>query len=391
MSQGASRRSSPITSLIPAGVRELSMAHRRFPTRQDFRKTMRLAPLLLALLSFAPRVFASEEVARYEASHDAMGTVFTIVAYGADARHLSAVVNEAFEEIDRIDAQMSNYRPESELSAINRDAAFGSVLVEPRLFQLLKESQRYSEETGGAFDITVGMLMRTWGFFRGQGRLPTESEVTSVLQKIGYQHVLLDSAARTLRFNKNGIELDLGGIAKGYAVDRAVEILRSYGVAQALVSSGTSAIYALGAPPEDAAWRITIRDPYDSGKAADVVYLKNFALSVSGSYEKFFEVEGRVYSHILDPRTGRPAENMLSTAVLSSSATQADALSTALFVLGPEGSGTYLSGHPNLAVVFYQPAGSGRSFKRSVLRSPSYDIPSGSVAEIVEDSGSGRF
>jgi thiamine biosynthesis lipoprotein len=211
------------------------------------------------------------------------------------------------------------------------------------------------------------------------------------LQKIGYQHVHLDPATRTIRFDKKGIELDLGGIAKGCAVDRAVEILRSFGVTQALVSSGTSTMYVLGAPPGDRAWRITVRDPYDAGKVGDVIYLKNFALSVSGSYEKFFELKGRVYSHILNPRTGRPVENMLSTAVLSSSATQADALSTAMFVLGVEGSHKYLLAHSNLVAVFYQPADSVKAFKRTIARSLSFNLPPDSLAEIEgdpEDGGS---
>ena len=215
--------------------------------------------------------------------------------------------------------------------------------------------------------------------------MPAESEISTALATVGYQHVHLDPAARTIRFDTAGIEIDLGGIAKGYAVDRAVEILRAYGVTQALVSSGTSTLYALGAPPGDRAWRITIRDPYDAGKAGDVVFLKNFALSVSGNYEKFFELGGKTYSHILNPRTGRPAENMLSTAVLAPAATQADALSTALFVLGVKGSRRYLAGHDNLTAIFYEPAGSGEAFKRTITRSPSFKLPADSLAEIQAD------
>jgi len=354
----------------------------------DILKVNLSALLLLAVLCDAPRICAADEVVRYEASHDAMGTVFTVVAYGADARQLAEVVNEAFEEIDRVDAQMSNYKPQSEISAINRNAAAESVLVEPQLFRLFEDSLRFADETGGAFDITVGPLMRAWGFFRGQGRMPAKSEIGRALGKIGYQHVHLNPAARTVRFDIAGMEIDLGGIAKGYAVERAVEILRSYGVTRALVSSGTSTIYALGAPPDDRAWRITIRDPYDAKKAGDVVFLKNFALSVSGNYEKFFELDGNIYSHILNPRTGRPVENMLSTAVLAPRATQADALSTAMFVLGVKGSRRYLSAHPNLAVVFYQPADAARAFKRTIARSPSFNLPADSLAEIAGVEGS---
>jgi thiamine biosynthesis lipoprotein len=318
---------------------------------------------------------------RYEASHRAMGTVFAVVAYGRDARYLAQVANEAFEEIDRLDAQMSNYRPESELAGINRGAARQAVVVEPRLFQLIRDSLRSSDETGGAFDITVGPLMKAWGFFRGQGRLPSPSELRQVLKRVGYRRVKLDQNRRTISFAAEGVELDLGGIAKGYAVDQAAEILRANGVTSALVSSGTSSIYALGAPPEERAWKITLRDPYDAEKVGNVVYLKNYSLSASGSYEKFFQLAGRTYCHILDPRTGRPVESMLATAVLAPRTTQSDALSTAFFVFGVEGSRKYLATHSNLSVLFYQPSGVKHDFKRVWLRSISFAPPPESLAE----------
>lgn len=324
------------------------------------------------------------EVVRYEASHDAMGTVFAVVAYGRDRNYLAEVVNEVFEEIDRLDNQMSNYRPESELSGINREAGKHEVIVEPKLFQLLDESFRYSQDTGGAFDITVGPLMKLWGFFRGRGRLPSQSEIAQVLKRVGYHHVKLDPNHRTVHFDTSGVEVDLGGIAKGYAVDRAVEILRSNGITAALVSSGTSSIYALGAPPEQRGWTVTVRAPYDPHQAGDVFHLQNYSLSTSGSYEKFFKIRGRTYCHIMDPRTGRPVEGMLSTAVLAPSTTASDALSTSFFVLGPEGSRKYLAAHANLAVVFYRPAGEPPSFTRLTLRSDSFRVSSDQLAEIAK-------
>ena len=337
-------------------------------------------PLLIATFAAVP-LPAEELAVRYEASHRAMGTVFTVVAYGRDARTLAQVVNEAFEEIDRVDAQMSNYRPESELGGINRRAARQSVMVEPRLFQLIRDSLRYSEETGGAFDITVGPLMKAWGFFRGQGRVPSRSELSQVLKRVGYRHVKLDPATRTLRFDAEGVELDLGGIAKGYAVDQVVETLRANGVTSALVSSGTSSLYALGAPPDERGWKVTLRDPYEAEKIGDVVYLKNYSLSASGNYEKFFKLGGRTYCHILDPRDGRPVENMLATAVLAPRTVQSDALSTAFFVLGPVRSRKYLSTHPNLAVLFYQPTAAKGRFRRVFLQSASFSPPPESLTE----------
>jgi len=337
-------------------------------------------PLLISTLAAAP-LRAEELSVRYEASHQAMGTAFTVVAYGRNPKYLDQVVNEAFEEIDRLDAQMSNYRPESELAGINRNAARRPVLVEPRLFQLLRDSLRYSGETAGAFDVTVGPLMSAWGFFRGQGRVPSRAELAEVLKRVGYRHLKLDQAQRQIQFDAEGIGLDLGGIAKGYAVDQAVEILRANGVSSALVSSGTSSLYALGAPPGERGWKITVRDPYDARKVGDIAYLKDYSLSASGNYEKFFKLAGKTYCHIMDPRTGRPVENMLSTVVLAPRATQSDALSTAFFVLGVAGSRKYLATHPDLKVLFYQPMPGRRTFKRVVLRSTSFTAAPESLAE----------
>jgi thiamine biosynthesis lipoprotein len=339
-------------------------------------------PLLISTFAVAP-LRAEELSVRYEASHQAMGTVFTVVAYGRDARYLAQVVNEAFEEIDRLDAQMSNYKPESELAGINRHGARQPVIVEPKLFQLIRDSLGYGEETGGAFDVTVGPLMKAWGFFRGQGRVPGRSELRQVLSRVGYRHVKLDHNQRTIRFDAEGMELDLGGIAKGYAVDQVVEILRANGVASALVSSGTSSLYALGAPPEERGWKVTLRDPYEAEQAGDVVYLKNYSLSASGSYEKFFKLGGRTYCHILDPRAGWPVANMLATAVLAPRAVESDALSTAFFVLGPVRSRKYLSTHPDLAVLFYQPTAAKGRFKRVKLQSASFRPGPEALAEFV--------
>lgn len=311
-----------------------------------------------------------------------MGTEFTVAAYGRDPKFLAETVEEVFEEIDRVDAQMSNYKPESELSEINREAASRAVQVEPSLFALLQKSIKYSEDTGGAFDITVGPLMKAWGFFRGEGRVPGAETLHAVLAHVGYQHVKLDSTARTIHFDVTGIELDLGGIGKGYAVDRAVGILRENGVTAALVSSGMSSIYALGAPPNEEGWKIILRDPFDSTVPADVVYLRNFSMSTSGNYKKFFKLGGKTYSHIMNPHTGMPVENMLSTVVFVANATDSDALSK-LYVLGPEGSRQYLAGHPDIQALFYLPADSAKKFERVLLRSASYHLPADALAKIV--------
>ena len=337
-----------------------------------------LATLSFLLLLFPvadPPLRAADSLVRYEASHRAMGTVFTVVLYGSDSDYLEEVTNQVFQEIDQLDDQMSNYKPGSELSAINREAARHAVVVEPRLFKLIQTSLQYSRESAGDFDITVGPLMKSWGFFRGQGRLPSKSELAQVLKRIGYQHIKLDASARTIRFDEPGIEIDLGAIAKGYSVDRVAEILRDSGIKVALISSGTSSLYALGSPPGEHGWQISVRNPLDTSKAACVLRLQDLSLAVSGDYEKFFKIGGKTYAHIMDPHTGMPVENMLSTAVVSPSATDSDALSTSFFVEGPAAARQYLDLHPNLTAVFFLPEASSLAFKQAVLRSRITKLP----------------
>jgi FAD:protein FMN transferase len=338
--------------------------------------------LLAALLAASAQPSPAADSFHYEDSHTSMGTEFTVVAYGRDRAYLAEVVREVFEKFDRIDAQMSNYKASSELSQINREAARRAVVVEPKLFHLIQDSLRQSRESDGAFDITVGPLIKAWGFFRGEGRFPDEKELAEVMGHVGFRHVHLDAAQRTIRFDAEGIELDLGAIAKGYALDRAAEILRANGITQALISSGTSSLIALGSPPGERGWKVSIRDPFDKQRAADVILLKNYSLSVSGNYEKFFKLSGKVYSHILNPKTGRPVENMLSAAVLAPLGEMSDALSTTLYVLGVERSKEFLKTHANIIAIFYVSGNSEGEFRRVENRSPTFSVPSESLAEI---------
>jgi len=326
-------------------------------------KSAWVSPFLLCALGLAaPRAPAAgtpRTLARHEASRMSMACAYAIVAYGEDAGALPPILGAAFDEVDRIDRLMSHYKPESPLSRLNRDAAAGPVVVTPELFDFIAECLRYSRESDGAFDITVGPLMKTWGFFRGGGHLPSAPEIEDVRGRIGYAHVVLDARARTIRFDRPGIELDLGGIAKGYAVDRVVELLRREHVAAALVSAGGSTIFALGAPPGREAWDVDIQDPVDTGRVALTVHLKDRALSVSGTSEKSFERDGIVYSHIMDPRSGRP---VVSVAVLAATGTAGDALDDALFVQGVERSRAYLRRLPATEAIFFLPE-DGRPWK----------------------------
>jgi thiamine biosynthesis lipoprotein len=317
------------------------------------------ALLASALLSTAVlRVAAADRpaaLARYEGGRLSMACVYSIIAYGPDAASLPGIVDAALDEVDRIDRLMSHYKPESPLSRLNRTAAQVPVAVDPELFDFIVECLRYSRDSGGAFDVTVGPLMKAWGFFRGEGRIPPAPEIADLLTAVGYRHVFVDVEEHSIRFDRPGVELDLGGIAKGYAVDRAVGVLRGRGIAAALVSAGGSTVYGLATPPGRDGWEVSLQDPTDSRKVALRVRLEDRALSVSGTAEKSFEVGGVRYSHIMDPRTGRPVEGVLSVAVLAATGTAGDALDDAFFVEGVQASRERLTRLPGTEALFFLP------------------------------------
>ncbi len=266
---------------------------------------------------------------------DAMGSTYSIVLYGKDQTEMRAVIDAAFAEVARLDKLLSNYMAESEWSEMNRRAADGPVRVSAELFQLLSKCMVVSRESEGAFDLAVGPLMKLWGFYKGTGRLPSRAEVSNVMQKVGWRHVALDAENQTVRFDCAGVELDPGGIGKGYAVDCMVEILRRRGFRIALVTASDSTMFGMGAPPEEPrGWRVGIKDPRNRRRTVDEVYLKDVSLSTSGGTEKFFRAEGSVYSHIMDPRTGFPAEACGSVSVIAPRAIDSEAWAKPYFIHG---------------------------------------------------------
>lgn len=287
------------------------------------------------LLAGAAHAPARGETLRLEKSIDAMGSTYTVILYGDDRQKMERAVEAAFDEVQRLDNMLSNYKPESEWSQVNTHASERPVKVSPELFRLLAACQGYSRASDGAFDITVGPLMKLWGFYKGSGRLPHKAEVLAALARVGWRHMLLDPSAQTVRFDRKGVEIDPGGIGKGYAVDRMVEVLKKFGIGSALVSGSASSVYGLGAPPtEPKGWKVEIRDPRTPSKTVASVFLKNQSMSTSGNYEKFFRAEGRVWSHIMDPRTGFPAPGMLSASVIAPGTLDSEAWSKPMFING---------------------------------------------------------
>jgi thiamine biosynthesis lipoprotein len=298
-----------------------------------------------------------------------MGTRFEFVLVGDDPVFLRAAGEEALDEVERLEAQLSRFRPDSEISGINARAAHEPVVVEPRLFAMFERIGRLWAATDGAFDPTVGALMRA---YEGAFDLPADPA-----SSIGWQHVSLDPDARNIRFQHPGIRLDLGAIGKGYAIDQAALLLREAGVEAALLHAGTSSVVALGTPPGAQAWTVAIRDPLHPDRHLARVPLRGRSLSVSAPHGKFLTVGDRQLGHVLDPRTGLPVESTLLAAVVTESATDGDALSTALLALGVPGLQRLHGVDPNceaLVAVDRRDVENGDAMEVSVLGAANWEL-----------------
>jgi thiamine biosynthesis lipoprotein len=293
-------------------------------------------------LAVAQPLRASNAEQLFTRVHPAMGTDFTLYIYAVDAAAADREADRTFTIVDQIESLLSNYQPQSELSRINSGAGSHAVTTDPETFRFLQESLAWSARSDGAFDITVGKLMKAWGFFRSTGHVPSDAELARVRAETGWRRVVLNTGTRTVRFTEPGVELDPGGIGKGFAVDAAIDALRADGVQAALLSAGSSTIYGLGAPPNSQGWKVHVPDPQhldgtSQGEDISSVVLHDTSLSTANCSEKHFIVGSHLYCHIMDPRTLRPVEGRLQATVIAPSATDSDALSNAMFVLAAAG------------------------------------------------------
>ncbi|MEX2113292.1 MAG: FAD:protein FMN transferase [Pirellulales bacterium] len=264
----------------------------------------------------------------------------------------------ALDLVDRLEDQLTVFREHSELSRLNRHAAEEPIEAEPRLFQLLQQVVVSNRETGGAYDVTAGPLSRVWGFTDRAGAVPNESELLAARQRVGSQWLALDEARRTVRFTRPGMEINLGSIGKGYALDRCAELLETAGIHAFLLHGGASSVLARGnhaATGPEGGWLVGVPDPLRPRRRLGQLRVVNRALATSGAGVQFFVDEEKRYGHILDPRSGLPAEGVVAATVLAPTAAEADALSTAFYVMGPAGAGEYCAGHPQIAAILLCP------------------------------------
>jgi FAD:protein FMN transferase len=303
----------------------------------------------------------------------AMACEFAVVMNPGPPRQVM-VASDALDLIHALEAQMTVYRPQSELSEVNRRAASEPVVVEESLFGLLSQARRIADDTASAFDPTSGPLIALWRRCRTEGRVPTAAEIAETLEIVGMRYVHFAPEERSIRFERPGVELNLGAIGKGHAVDRAADFLLHEGLDAWLFHGGYSSVRVHGPHDGRDAWPVGLRNPLLPHERLGTILLCNQALSTSGSNVQYFRHAGQRYGHILDPRTGWPPSHLLSVSVVAPTAAVADALSTAFFVAGVENSLRYCDNHPQIGAIFVRPPERGRTLSLVV-----HGIPEGSL------------
>jgi thiamine biosynthesis lipoprotein ApbE len=266
-----------------------------------------------------------------------MGSFASVVVYTPDVSAGDAAINDALTKMENVDKLMSHYKPESEISQINRLAGGEPLKVSPDTFRVIQAAIDYGHQTGGAFDVTIAPLVKSWGFFKHEKRMPSVTEIQEQRKLVDYKQIQVNDVDITVMLKKADMQLELGGIAKGYTVDLAAKALRWRGITAALANLSNSTFFAIGRPPDKPAWKIAIQHPRKKDALLGTVSVKDEALATSADSEQFFIHNGVRYGHIIDPWTGYPVSNgIVSTTVVAPTGMEADALATAVFVLGPE-------------------------------------------------------
>jgi thiamine biosynthesis lipoprotein len=286
-----------------------------------------------------------------------MGTSVEVEASGGDVSGRRAAIDEAFGAIAEVDRLMSNYRDDSELSRINQRASRDAVPVSAPMLSVLEAAAEVSARSRGAFDVTVGPAVALWGFYTKKPHLPTEAELNGIRPLVDFHNVALDAEQHTVHFTRPGVTIDLGGIAKGFAVELAADVLRRKGLSGFVDAGGNQ--YLLGTPPGKPIWTVGVKNPDVQGRLLGVIETAETSVSTSGEYATFVTIDGRAYGHILDPHTLQPSTGALSVTILSRDGTLADAVSKGAFILGPKAGLELIDSFPGMCglIAYRQPDG----------------------------------
>lgn len=307
-----------------------------------------LAFLIVMVVIIALTGCANQPRAHKE-SRFLMDTLIEITAYGPNA---PSAVKEAFSEFERIYTIANHYDPASQLSKINQAAGKEPVAVNHELIYMVEQSQNLSDRLSSTFDITVGPLTELWGIGKKGDYIPTDEQIAAVLPLVNYRLVQVDKVKNTVFLPVEGMKLDMGGIAKGYAAERAIDRLKAKGVTSALINAGGS-VRVLGNKPDGTPWRIGVQDPRNSdGVLAKLALTQWDTMETSGDYQRFIMKDNVRYAHILDPRTGKQPRELVSVTMVMNNASDGDVFSTALFVLGVEKGMALLKDFPGVEAIF---------------------------------------
>jgi FAD:protein FMN transferase len=296
---------------------------------------------------------APARAAWYSRTEAIMDTRIYVELWDTSPRHANAAIDAVMAEMHHVDDVMSDFKPDSELSRINEHAAQHPVVVSPELYDLIKLSTHYSRITGGAFDITVESVWRLYHFRRDIH--PTDAQIKALLPTVGWRQLILNDRDHSIRFARPGMAIGLGGIAKGYVVDRSIDILKSMGIRHAIVTAGGDS--RLLGDHRGRPWLVAIMDPWDLRKVVTMIPLANEAISTSGDYYRGFVQNGKRYDHILSPFTGHSAQLVRSASMIAPTATETDGMSKTAFVLGPQKTLAIMAALPQYDAVFIDPQG----------------------------------
>lgn len=287
-------------------------------------------------------------------SRSAMACEFEVLFNQFQYPQAADLAIEALNLVEQLESRLSVYKPRSDLSVLNRFGSQRAIPLSHDSLTLLQLAQDIHTWTDGAFDITAGSLSEAWGFSRRQGVVPSPEQIADALQRVGSQFLELDGTARQGRLLRTGVKTNPGGIGKGYALDRAAQRLDNGGIADFMIHGGLSSVVARGArqhPQTGGGWLVSLRHPWRLEQVLGTIRLRDQALGTSGSGKQFFHFGGQRYSHIIDPRSGWPAQGLLSATVICRSGAVADALATALFVMGLERARVFCESHPQVGAV----------------------------------------